>query len=253
MRARLAVAALAAGLAVSAPAGAAEAPPPPAQDWSFSGIFGTFDRATLRRGYQVYDEVCSACHGLDLLSYRNLIEIGFSADQVKAIAAEKDVLVGPDAEGEMFERPAKPADRFVSPFPNDNAARFSNNGSLPPDLSLMTKARFGGADYLYALLTGFEEEPPEGVEMFEDMYYNAYFPGHQIAMAPPLDDGMVEYADGTEPTLAEAAHDVSAFLAWAAEPALEERKRLGVKVMLFLLVLTGLLYAVKRKVWRDLH
>ena len=224
----------------------------PAQHWSFSGLFGAFDRGALRRGFTVYKDVCAACHGLRLLSYRNLSDIGFSEDEVKAIAAEVEVQDGPDDEGEMFDRPGKPSDRFQSPFPNDNAARAANNGALPPDLSLIVKARLGGADYLSALLTGYAEPPP-GMQLPEGMSYNAYFSGKQIAMPPPLADDGVEYADGTSATVAQQALDVTTFLAWAAEPELEERKRMGVKVVLFLLLLTGLLYVAKRRIWADLH
>ena len=234
-------------------ASAAEVPKLPAQDWSFDGIFGTYDRAELRRGVQVYNEVCASCHGLKLVAYRNLNDVGFSADDVKAIAAEFEVTDGPNDDGDMFTRPARPADRFQSPFENDQAARAANNGSLPPDLSVITKARKGGSDYIYALLAGYAEEPPADFELADGMYYNKVFPGHQIAMAPPLDDDAVEYADGTEATTAQMARDVTTFLVWAAEPEMEERKRLGIKVMLFLLVLTGLLYALKRKTWADLH
>ncbi len=225
----------------------------PYQDWSWSGPFGTFERAALRRGLQVYSEVCSGCHSVKLVAYRNLMDIGFAEDEVKTFAAEFEVEDGPDADGEMFTRPAVPADRFVQPFANENAARASNNGALPPDLSLMTKARKNGADYVYALLTGYEEEAPEGIDLLEGMSYNHYFPGNQIAMAPPIDDDAVEYADGTEASKEQIARDVVTFLAWAAEPELEERKRLGIKVLIFLLVLTGLLYALKRKIWADLH
>lgn len=239
---------------VSAPADAAgNAPKPPKQDWSWSGPFGTFDRAALRRGLQVYAEVCGGCHGVKLVAYRNLMDIGFSEDEVKAFAAEYEVEDGPDDEGEMFTREAKPSDRFVEPFANDNAARASNNGALPPDLSLMTKARIGGADYVYALMVGYQDEAPEGFELMEGMSYNTYFPGHQIAMAPPIDDDAVEYADGTEATKEQISRDIVTFLAWTAEPEMEERKRLGIKVLIFLLVLTGMLYALKRKVWADLH
>ena len=153
----------------------------------------------------------------------------------------------------MFARPGKPSDRFASPFANEQEARAANNGALPPDLSLMTKARKGGPDYLHALLTGYADEPPDGVEVMEGMNYNTYFPGNQIAMAPPLDDEAVEYADGTEATLNRHSRDVVTFLAWAAQPELEERKRLGVKVLLFLIVLTAMLYALKRQIWSDLH
>lgn len=237
----------------SAPAQASGGAELPHQDWSWSGPFGTFDRAALRRGLLVYTEVCAGCHGVHLVAYRNLMDIGFSEDEVKEFAAEFEVEDGPDEEGEMFTRPAKPADHFVNPFANDNAARASNNGALPPDLSLMTKARKSGSDYVYALMTGYEEEAPEGFDLMEGMNYNHYFPGNQIAMAPPIDDGAVEYEDGTEASKEQIAKDIVTFLAWAAEPELEERKRLGIKVMIFLLVLTGLMYALKRKIWADLH
>ena len=229
---------------------AADAVAPPSMKWTFDGLFGSFDRAALRRGFQVYTEVCAVCHSLRLVHYRNLTEIGFSEDQVKAIAAEVEVADGPDAEGEMFDRPARPSDRFVSPFANDNAARAANNGALPPDLSLVAKSRIGGPDYLYGLMVGYREAPAD-MEMSEGMEYNAYFPGHQIAMPAPLSEDLVEYADGTEATVNQMAKDVTNFLVWTAEPELEERKRMGVKVVLFLILLTGMLYAVKRAVWSD--
>ena len=229
---------------------AGDAVAPPSIKWTFDGLFGSFDRAALRRGFQVYTEVCAACHSLRLVHYRNLTAIGFTEDQVKAIAAEFEVTDGPDAEGEMFDRPARPSDRVVSPFPNDNAARAANNGALPPDLSLVTKSRIGGPDYIYGLMIGYKDEP-EGMEMAEGMAYNMFFPGHQIAMPAPLSDEQVEYADGTEATVPQMANDVTAFLVWAAEPELEERKRMGVKVVLFLLLLTGMLFAVKRAVWSN--
>ena len=235
----------------SGPAMAAvDAVAPPSVKWSFDGLFGSFDRAALRRGFQVYTEVCAACHSLRLVSYRSLEAIGFSEAQLKEIAAEVEIEDGPDAEGEMFDRPGRPSDRFVSPFPNDNAARAANNGALPPDLSLMTKARVGGPDYVYGLMVGYKDAP-QGKEMSEGMAYNMYFPGHQIAMPAPLSEEQVEYADGTEATVSQMAKDVTNFLVWTAEPELEERKRMGVKVVLFLLLLTGMLYAVKRAVWSD--
>ncbi len=237
----------------SAPAHASAGVTPPSQEWSWSGPFGTFDRGALRRGLQVYAEVCSGCHSLNLMAYRNLGDIGFSEEEVKAFAAEYEVEDGPDSEGEMYMREARPADRFVSPFANDNAARASNNGAMPPDLSLIIKARKNGPDYLHALLTGYEEDAPHGVELMEGMSYNHFFPGNQIAMAPPIDDDSVEYADGTEATKAQIASDVVTFLSWAAEPELEERKRLGIKVLIFLVVLSGMLYGIKRKIWADLH
>jgi len=251
----LAVLALASLVSVSSAPAQAEASKEklPAREWSFNGMFGTFDRASLQRGLQVYQEVCAACHSLRLVAYRNLAAIGFSEDQVKAVAAEFEVTDGPNAEGEMYTRPARPSDRFASPFANENAARASNNGALPPDLSLMTKSRKGGADYLHALLTSYKEEAPDGFKLGEGMQYNVFFPGNQIAMAPPLDDDAVEYADGTKATTEQLATDVTTFLAWAAEPELEERKRMGVKVLLFLIVLTAMMYALKRQVWKDQH
>jgi len=223
------------------------------QEWTFNGIFGRFDRAALRRGHQVYQEVCSSCHGLSLVAYRNLMDIGFSEEEAKEIAAENEVEDGPNDEGEMFTRPAKLSDRFVAPFPNEQAARYSNNGAYPPDLSLMVKARKGGADYLYGVLTGYEDEAPEGVEMMDGMYFNHSFPGHQIAMPQPIYEDSVEYEDGTPATVAQMSKDVTTFLAWTAEPELEERKSLGIKALIFVLLLTALLYAVKRRIWSKLH
>jgi cytochrome c1 len=254
-RAALAAFATVFGLGVALSAQAAEGEKPPAHDWAFDGVFGSFDHAALQRGFQVYKEICANCHGVRLLSFRNLRDIGLDEDAVKAIAANYQYKVedGPNEEGEMFMRPAVPSDRIPSPFANEQAARTSNNGALPPDLSVIAKARKGGPDYLYALLTGFEDEPPEGVELREGMNYNRYFPGHQIAMPPQLFDEGVEFADGTEATAAQMGEDVAQFLAWAAEPNLVVRKRTGIKTILFLLVLTGLLYASKRKVWSKAH
>ena len=218
------------------------------QNWSFDGVFGKFDKAALQRGFQVYKEVCAGCHGLEYIAFRNLTELGLNVDQVKAIAAEYEVEDGPDDEGEMFTRPAILSDILPSPFANDNAARASNNGALPPDLSLIAKARTGGPDYLHALLTGYVDAPAD-VKINEGMSYNPYFPGNQIAMPPPIDDDAVEYTDGTPATVDQVSLDVVQFLMWAAEPKLEIRKRMGIKVILFLLVLTALFYASKRKVW----
>ncbi len=232
---------------------AGDADQPKDMKWSHSGPFGTFDRPAMQRGLQVYREVCSGCHGLKYIAFRNLLEIGLNEDQAKAIAAEYTVMDGPNDEGEMFERAGKLSDYMPSPFDNEKAARASNNGAFPPDLSLIIKARPGGENYLYSLLTGYLEEAPEGVTLGEGMSYNPYFPGHQIAMGPPIDDEAVEYADGTAPTKDQIAKDVVAFLAWAAEPTLEARKRMGVKVVIYLIILTLVLYGVKRKVWAKLH
>jgi cytochrome c1 len=253
MKKLLAAAAVMAALGSPPALAVSEAPPPPKVDWSFNGLFGTFDRAQLQRGYQVYTEVCHACHGLQFMAFRNLQDIGFTPEQVEQLASQFEVQDGPNDEGDMFMRPAKASDHIPSPFANEQAARFANNGAYPPDQSLIIEARKGGADYIHGLLIGYRDPPPEGVQLGEGMYYNEYFPGHQIAMAPPLSDGRVEYADGTEATLDQQAKDITAFLAWVAEPNLEERRRMGVAVILFLIVLTGILYALKRQIWSDVH
>ncbi len=240
-------------IAPRAPAAAAEGAALPQQSWPFDGVFGRYDNAAIQRGFQVYTEVCASCHGVKYLAFRNLIDAGFTEDQVKAIAAEVKVEDGPDDEGEMFMRPAVPSDYLPSPFANDNEARANNNGALPPDLSLITKARTGGPDYLFALLTGYEEEAPEGFELADGMNYNHYFTGNQIAMPPPLFEDGVEYVDGTEASVEQMAADVTHFLAWVAEPHRDASKRIGLKAILFLIVLTALFYATKRKVWADTH
>ena len=226
----------------------------PDTKFSFDGIFGTFDRGAAQRGFQIYKEVCSACHSMHQLSYRHLTGIGFTPAQVQALASQFQVQDGPNDNGEMFERPARPSDKFRRPFPNDAAARAANNGALPPDLSVMVKAREHGADYVHALLVGYEDPPPAGVTLMSGMHYNKYFPGHQIAMAPPLNsEGQVTFADGTKATVDQMAMDVSTFLAWAAEPELEQRRAMGIRMIIFLVILGGLAYAVKRKVWANLH
>jgi len=222
------------------------------RSWSVDGIFGKFDRPSLKRGFQVYAEVCASCHSLELVSYRNLSAVGLTAEEIKEYAAEYEVEDGPNDDGEMFMRPARASDKIVSPFANEKEARASNNGAYPPDLSLMAKARFHGPDYIYSLMTGYHEEP-DGFELNEGMSYNTAFGGNQIAMAQPLDEDSVEYADGTKATLEQQSIDITNFLVWAASPELEERKSLGIKVLLFLLVLTGMLYGLKRKIWADLH
>src|SRR5436190_6683402 len=229
-----------------------EAPAPPRQQWSFNGVFGTYDRAALQRGFQVYKEVCAACHPVRHLAFRDLAEIGYSEDEVKGIAAQYKVQDGPNDAGEMFERPARPSDPIPGPFANDQAARAANNGALPPDQSLIVKAREGGENYVYALITGYKDAPA-GFKLGDGMYYNEYFAGHQIKMPPPLNPDQVKYADGTPATAQQEAHDVVTFLAWAAEPNLEERHRIGLKVIIFLVVMTGLFYAAKRKIWAGVH
>jgi ubiquinol-cytochrome c reductase cytochrome c1 subunit len=232
--------------------GADENPRPPHQQWSFDGVFGTYDRAALQRGFQVYKEVCSVCHPVKHLYFRDLTEIGYSEDEVKAIAATYQVTDGPNDTGEMYQRPGRPSDLFVPPFPNDQAARAANNGALPPDLSMIVKAREGGPDYVDALLNGYKE-PPADFKLLQGMQYNEYFPGHQIAMPPPLSDSAVTYADGTPATVPQMAHDVVTFLTWAAEPNLDDRHRNGFKVILFLVVAVGVFYAAKRKIWAPVH
>jgi ubiquinol-cytochrome c reductase cytochrome b/c1 subunit len=256
-------------MGTSSPALAAEQERPPALKWSFSGPFGLYDRGQLQRGFKVYREVCQSCHGLMLLSFRNLSEPGgpeFSPAQAAAIAAEYKIKAGPNDQGEMFERPGGPADRFPPPFPNDQAARVANGGALPPDLSVIAKARSyergfplfiidmftqyqeAGVDYIAALLKGYEAAPA-GFNLPSGSQYNKYFPGHAIGMPQPLQDGQVQYTDGAPATLDQYAKDVTAFLMWAAEPHLEARKRLGFQVMIFLVVLAGLLYFTKKKIW----
>lgn len=225
-----------------------DAKPPRPQKWSFMGMFGTFDRAQLQRGFQVYKQVCSSCHGLKLVSYRNLSDLGYTANEIKAIAQEYTVRDGPNDEGEMFDRPGRSTDRFVSPFANEKAARAGNNGSYPPDLSLITKARPYGAHYLHSLLTGYRE-PPEGVKLMEGMHYNPYFPGAQIAMAPPLIVDAITYADGTPATVHTMAKDVTAFLVWASDPNQEARKSLGLKVLIYLIFLAIMFYLSMKRIW----
>ena len=224
----------------------------PRHNWSFKGLTGTFDKSALQRGFKVYREVCSGCHSMSLLYYRDLIDIGFSDEEVKAIAAEYTVIDGPNEEGEMFERPAKPSDRFVPPFSNEQEARISNNGSYPPDLSVITKAKKHGPDYIFNLLLGYTELPVD-FELGEGMYYNKWKEGHQISMAQPLDEGYVDYDDGTENTLPQLAEDITTFLVWSAEPELEERKKLGIKVILFFIVLGSIVFIVKNRLWREIH
>jgi ubiquinol-cytochrome c reductase cytochrome c1 subunit len=229
-----------------------EAPTPPAQRWSFDGPFGAFDLAAAQRGFQVYSEVCAVCHSMQYLHYRDLAGIGLTADQIKAIAAAVTVPQGIDDQGNPKDGPATPADQFRSPYPNEKAARAALNGALPPDLSLIVNAREGHADYVYAILTGYGD-PPADMKMQPGMNYDKYFAGHQIAMPPPLQDGRVTYAEGTTASVEQMAHDVVTFLAWAANPEMVQRKQIGWRVVLYLLLMTGLTYAVKRKVWADVH
>src|ERR1700728_2614060 len=252
---------------------AQEAEAPPEQRWSFSGPFGLYDTQQLQRGFKIYREVCSNCHSLKLLAFRNLADPGgpaFTEAQAGAIAATFQVTAGPNDQGEMFQRAGKISDRFPPPFPNDQAARRANGGALPPDMSVLAKARSyergfpcfifdaftqyqeDGPDYIHAILNGYTE-PPAGFPLPPGAQYNKYFPGHAIGMPKPLNDGQVAYTDGTPTTVDQYGRDVAAFLMWASEPTLDARKRLGFQVMIFLIVLTGLLYFTKKKVWHDVH
>jgi ubiquinol-cytochrome c reductase cytochrome c1 subunit len=245
---------------------------PPEQEWSFAGPFGTYDKGQLQRGLMIYKEVCSGCHSMSLVAFRDLHELGYSDAQVKAFAAEWPLQVqdGPNADGEMFERPAIPSDHFPPVFANKEQAAAANNGAVPPDFSLIAKARGiergfptfifdiftqyaeGGPDYIHALLTGYDEAPPAGMEIAEGTYFNPYFAsGKALAMAKPIEenDSRVKYTDGTPTTLDQYSKDISAFLMWAAEPHLEDRKKTGFRVMIFLVLFAGLVFLTKRKVW----
>jgi ubiquinol-cytochrome c reductase cytochrome c1 subunit len=275
---RWAAAAFVAGIALTASMASAEEKAqefplikPAYQEWSFAGIFGHYDQAQLQRGYQVYKEVCSSCHSMKLVKFRNLADEGgpaFTEDEVKVLAATYSITAGPNDAGDMFERPRLPSDPFPSPFANDNAARAANGGALPPDMSLLAKARAvhrgfpwfvfdmvwpyqeQGPDYIVSLLNGYQD-PPEGVTVPEGTYYNPHFiNGISLRMPPPLTADQVEYSDGTPQTVEQYSKDVSAFLMWAAEPHLDARKSLGLKVMLYLIVLASVLYFVKRQIWR---
>lgn len=224
--------------------------PPKKMVWPFDGVFGHVDIQSAQRGFQVYKQVCAGCHSLKRLSYRNLADIGFTEAEIKALASDVRVVDGPNDEGEMFERPGLASDHFVAPFANDQAARAANGGALPPDLSLIVKARRNGPDYIYSLLTGYEEAP-HGEVMPDGMHYNAYFPGKKIAMPAPLTEGAVTYQDGTTASVEQMSRDVVTFLQWAAEPEMAQRKELGFKVMVYLGIFTVLFYLGKRIVWRD--
>ncbi len=220
-------------------------------DWSFKGLFGKFDRAALQRGYQVYTEVCSSCHSMKYLSYRNLSEKGgpeFSIEQAKAIAASFEVKDGPNSDGDMFTRPGRLSDKFVMPYDNVQAAQAANGGAYPPDMSVLVKARGGGVDYIYSLLQGYED-PPAGVSLDDGVYYNKYMYGNKIKMANQLSDGLVEYSDGTTATVQQMSKDVTTFLMWAAEPSLETRHQMGFKAIVYLIILTILVYFSMKRIW----
>ena len=220
-------------------------------DWSFKGLFGKFDRSALQRGFQVYTEVCASCHSMKYLSYRNLAEKGgpeFSEAEVKVIAASFEVTDGPNTDGEMFTRPGKLSDKFVMPYENVEAAKAANGGAYPPDMSVLIKARGGGADYIYSLLLGYDE-PPSDINLDEGVYYNKYMYGNKIKMASPLSEGIVEYSDGTKTSVQQMSKDVTTFLMWAAEPHLEARHRMGFKAIIYLIILTTLVYFSMKKIW----
>ncbi len=239
-------------LLAPAPSHAQETPPLPQQQWSFDGVFGTYDKAAMQRGFQVYKQICSACHPVKHLYFRDLEALGYDAEQIKAIASSYQCTDGPNDQGKMFERPCRSFDPIPGPFPNDEAARAANGGGLPPDLSMIIKAREGGPNYVYALMNGFVPAP-KGFQLAPGKYYNEYFPGHQISMPPPLSPDAVTFADGTKATVPQMAHDVATFLSWAAEPNLDQRHRIGVRVFLFLIVGVGVFYAAKRKIWSAVH
>ena len=220
-------------------------------DWSFKGLFGKFDRASLQRGYQVYTEVCAACHSMKYLSYRNLSEKGgpeFSVAQAKAIAASFEVTDGPNSDGEMFTRPGKLSDKFVMPYENVKAAEAANGGAYPPDMSVLVKARGGGVDYIYSLLQGYEEAP-SGMTLDDGVHYNKYMYGNKIKMSAPLSDGIIEYSDGTNASVQQMSKDVTTFLMWAAEPSLEARHQMGFKAIVYLIILTILVYFSMKRIW----
>jgi ubiquinol-cytochrome c reductase cytochrome c1 subunit len=220
-------------------------------DWTFKGLFGKFDRGALQRGYQVYTEVCSSCHSMKYVSYRNLTEKGgpeFSEEQVKAIAASFEVMDGPNADGEMFTRPGKLSDKFVMPYENVKAAQAANGGAYPPDMSVLVKARGGGVNYIYSLLQGYED-PPADVTLDEGVHYNKYMYGNKIKMANQLSDGLVEYVDGTEASVEQMSKDVTTFLMWTAEPHLEARHQMGFKAIVYLIILTTLVYFSMKRIW----
>lgn len=226
---------------------------PKQMEWAFDGVFGKMDKPSVQRGFQVYKEVCSSCHSLKRVAFRSLTGIGFSDAEVKSLAASYTVKDGPNDDGEMFERAGLPSDHIPGPYNNEKAARAANAGAYPPDMSLLVKARPDGANYIYSLITGYGQTVPEHVSVPEGKHYNPYMPGGVIAMAAPLRDDSVTYQDETKATLDQQARDVVSFLQWAAEPEMEARKRMGIRVMIFLAIMTGFFYAVKKRIWSDLH
>ncbi len=242
---------------------ASEPLPPKEMNWSFDGVFGTYDRGALQRGFQVYKEVCSSCHSLNMVAFHDLAGPGgpgFTELQAKAIAAGYKIPAEPNDRGEITDdrgnrltRPGVLADHFPQPFPNEQAARANNGGALPPDLSLIIKARNGGPNYVYSIITGFGRAPPHGFTVMSGKYYNPYFAGRNISMPPPLNKGSVSFSDGTPATVSNEAKAVVTFLSWASEPQLEARHRIGFEVLAFLVLLAGLLFLTYRKVWHGKH
>jgi ubiquinol-cytochrome c reductase cytochrome c1 subunit len=221
-------------------------------NWSFSGPFGTFDKAAMQRGFQVFSEVCAGCHSMKLIAFRNFADLGYKDAEIKALAAQYEVQDGPNEDGDMFMRPAIPADRMPAPYANDNAARAGNNGALPPDLSLIAKARPSGPNYLFSLLSSYDDAP-SGKEIPDGMYYNSAYPGHLIAMPQPLYGDDVEYSDGAATSIEAVSADLTQFLMWAAEPKMEVRKRIGVAAVFFLSIFVFFSYLAKRRIWADVH
>ena len=245
------VLAAAAALALTTGANAAEHVKIPAETWTFDGVLGHFDKQQIQRGFQVYKDVCANCHSLKYIAFRHLGALGYSEAQIRSLAATYQVDDGPNDEGDMFKRPGRASDHFPKPYANDALARGGNGGALPPDLSLITKAREGGPDYIYHLLLGYEN-PPAGVEVTPGLHYNKFFPGGQIAMSKQITDGVVTYADGAPTDAANVAKDVTAFLHWAAEPNLEARHSTGLRVVMYALIFALLAFLAKRRLWKDI-
>ena len=227
---------------------ASEAPEPAHLPWSHSGYYSGYDTASIRRGFEVYRQVCSTCHSLEYKSYRELIGVSHTEEQAKALARSVEVTDGPNDQGEMFQRPGKLFDHLPKPYPNEEYARFINNGAIPPDLSLIVLGRHAGEDYVFSVLTGYHEAP-HGLHLRDGLHYNVYFPGNAIGMAKPISDGIVEFEDGTPATESQIAKDVATFLAWCSMPEHDERKKNGVKLAVAFAVLSVLLGYQKRLIW----
>jgi ubiquinol-cytochrome c reductase cytochrome c1 subunit len=228
-----------------------EALEPKKNVWPFDGMRGNLDKQAAQRGFQIYSQVCSVCHSMNLVAYRDLTQLGFSEAEVKVIASQKQV-DDMDDNGAHIQRPGKPFDHFVPPYPNEKASRAANNGAYPPDLSLIVKAREHGPDYVYSLISGFKAAPANEPAV-AGKYYNPYFQGHWISMPPPLRDNAVAYQDGTNASVDQMARDVVTFLEWAAEPEMQERHEMGIKVLVFLFIMAIMFYVAKKRMWKKLH